>query len=75
MRLNLLFSEQTIGNSCSSAPPDGICDGFPKNEYFKGLITFKDGGMYDFASAINDAINDAINNPHIDDELPRYSDL
>ncbi|PVH15439.1 uncharacterized protein CXQ87_003279 [Candidozyma duobushaemuli] len=43
--------------------------------YFKGSITFKDGGMYDFASAINDAINDAINNPHIDDELPRYSDL
>lgn len=57
------------------SPPDGICDGFPKNEYFKGLITFKDGGMYDFAGAINDAINDAINNPHIDDELPRYSDL
>lgn len=57
------------------SPPEGICDGFPKNEYFQGLITFKDGGMFDFGGALNEAINDAVNNPHIDDELPRYSEL
>lgn len=57
------------------SPPEGICDGFPKNEYFQGQITFKDGGLYDFGAILNNVINDAVNNSHIDDELPRYSEL
>ncbi|KAF3991060.1 hypothetical protein FT663_01818 [Candidozyma haemuli var. vulneris] len=57
------------------SPSEGICDGFPREEYFQGSITFKDGGMFDFGAAINEAINDVVNNPHIDDELPRYSEL
>ncbi|GEQ67138.1 hypothetical protein JCM33374_g801 [Metschnikowia sp. JCM 33374] len=54
-------------------PPDSTCDGFPKNEWFEGKISFKDGGLFDFASVVDRAINDVVNNPHIDEDLPRYS--
>lgn len=57
------------------SPEEGICDGFPKEQYYIGLITFKDGGMYDFGGILNVALNDAVNNPQVDDELPRYSEL
>lgn len=50
-----------------------ICDGFPKNDWFKGDITFKEGGLFDFIEVVNRVINDAVNNPHVDDELPQYA--
>ncbi|OBA17024.1 hypothetical protein METBIDRAFT_33851 [Metschnikowia bicuspidata var. bicuspidata NRRL YB-4993] len=56
------------------SPSDSTCDGFPKTEWFKGQISFKDGGLFDFIAAIDRAINDTIHNPHIDEDLPRYSE-
>lgn len=56
------------------SPQQPICDGFPRGEWFKGDITFKDGGLFDFVNVINDVINDVVNNSHIDEELPRYSE-
>lgn len=56
------------------SPPDGSCSGFPKNEYFTGKIVFKDGGIFDFVTIVDDVINDAFNNNHIDEELPRYTE-
>lgn len=55
------------------SPREPVCDGFPREEWFKGDITFKDGGLFDFVNVVNRVINDAVNNVHIDDELPRYS--
>lgn len=57
------------------SPSDPICDGLPKNECFKGKIVFNDGGLHPFVEVLNAVINDAVNNPHVDDELPRYSEL
>lgn len=57
---------------CSLAPPP-VCDGFPRDQWFRGSLKFSDGGMFDFVRLFNSAINDAVNNGHIDEELPRYS--
>lgn len=55
------------------SPSELICDGFPKNDWFKGQITFKEGGLFDFVAVINRVLNDAVNNQDIDDELPSYT--
>lgn len=55
------------------SPGDSTCDGFPKNEWFSGKITFSEGGLFDFVPVVDRAINDAVNNAGIDEELPRYS--
>lgn len=56
------------------SPPDGSCNGFPKNEYFDGKMVFKDGGIFDFVTIVDNVINDSFNNSHIDEELPRYTE-
>lgn len=55
------------------SPTEPICDGFPKNDWFKGLITFNDGGLFEFVAVMNRVINDVVNNLEIDDELPSYA--
>lgn len=57
---------------CSAAPPPA-CDGFPRDQWFRGSLKFSDGGMFDFVLEFNAVLNDAVNNGHIDEELPRYS--
>lgn len=56
-----------------ASPGGPICDGFPKDDWFKGQIVFKDGGLFEFVAVIDRALNDAVNNQDIDDELPSYS--
>ncbi|WPK26994.1 hypothetical protein PUMCH_004365 [Australozyma saopauloensis] len=56
------------------SPPDGSCSGFPKGEWFDGKAVFKDGGVVEFVSVVDDVLNDAVNNSQIDEELPRYSE-
>ncbi|SGZ57870.1 CIC11C00000000906 [Sungouiella intermedia] len=48
-------------------------DGFPKNDWFKGQVVFKDGGLFEFIAVVDRAINDAVNNGDIDEELPSYT--
>lgn len=55
------------------SPSSGICNGFPKEEWFDGKVIFKDGGVTDFISIVDTVLNDSVNNSHIDEELPRYS--
>lgn len=55
------------------SPSSGLCNGFPKEEWFDGKIVFKDGGITEFVSIVDEVLNDSVNNRHIDEELPRYS--
>lgn len=48
-------------------------DGFPNNEWFKGQVVFKDGGLFEFVAVMDRVLNDAVNNTDIDEELPRYT--
>lgn len=48
-------------------------DGFPNNEWFKGQVVFKDGGLFEFVAVMDRVLNDAANNTDIDEELPRYT--
>lgn len=59
-----LFYSSTVANAC---------DGFPPNTWFKGLIQFNDGGVFDFVDIFGKVLNDVVNNKDIDDELPQYS--
>lgn len=55
------------------SPNEPICDGFPRNDWFKGQVTFKDGGLFEFVAVLDRVINDAVNNQDIDEELPSYA--
>lgn len=55
------------------SPEGDICDGFPKKDWFKGLITFYEGGLFDFVEIVNGVVNDVVNNAQVDDELPQYA--
>lgn len=57
----------------NASRPDVVIDGLPKNEWFKGKMVFKDGGIFTFVEIINQVLNDATNNAEIDEELPRYT--
>lgn len=50
-----------------------VSDGFPKNDWFKGQVVFKDGGLFEFVAVMDRVINDAVNNTDIDEELPSYT--
>lgn len=50
-----------------------VIDGFPKNEWFRGKLEFKDGGIFTFVEILNLVLNDATNNTEIDEELPQYT--
>lgn len=57
------------------SPLDGSCSGFPKGEYFNGKVVFKDGGIFDFVTIVDSVTNNAMRNSHIDEELPRYTEI
>ena len=52
----------------------GVSNGLPPKEWFKGTVLFNDGGLINFIPEFDCVLNDAINNNHIDEELPRYSE-
>lgn len=56
-----------------ASPGSPVCDGFPKDDWFKGQIVFKDGGLFEFVAVLDRVLNDVVNNKDIDDELPSYS--